>query len=99
MLTKRKAIKECKELWEEIEKGGYKSKDDFLNSDEGEDWLCRNYQNNCPLCEYAGMIDRNDEDCRSKCPLVLQYKKDCVLLGWSDYSFTKKWLDAIKNLK
>ena len=89
-LTKREAISECKRLWEEIEKSG-KDKYEFLNSPDGKKWLDKDYQDDCPLCEYAGgtACDR--------CPLRIQYGKGCYDLGFNDDK--PGWFEAVRGLK
>ena len=75
-MTRTKAIKECKELWGEIEKSG-ETKYEFLNSPAGKKWLDKNYFGNCPLCEYAGSKCSEEEDSCSYCPLTTQYEEIC----------------------
>ncbi len=97
MLTKREAIRECKELWGEIEKSRL-SKSGFLNSKDGEKWLKKGYVCNCPLCDVA---DANCDDCQ----LTIQYGTNSDFLSCYDLGFdenevpTPEWLNAIKGLK
>ena len=93
-ITKKKAISECKELWEEIEESGL-SKSSFLEGSAGKKWLDREYECDCPLCEYA-------LDCPKcpKCPLVKQYGEDCYALGFKDNGkIEPSFFDAIRGLK
>ena len=95
-LTKKKAIQECKDLWNEIKASG-NSKYWFFNSDNSRKWTSKNYQSNCPLCQYV-------EDCKkircSPCPLVVQYGKECAELGYNSYdSNVTKFTKYVNNLK
>ena len=90
LVTKREAIRECKRLWKEIEESGL-SKYGFLHSPDGEKWLCKNYQDNCPLCEYA-----SGNAC-DKCTLQTKYGKSCYKLDFT--SHTPEWYEAVKGLK
>jgi hypothetical protein len=95
MLIKQQAIRECKELWEEIDKSGL-SKNAFLGTDNGEKWRFKFYFCNCPLCEYD--CQQRGKCC--KCPLMEQYGKSCGTLGFRESSTpSRKWLDAIKGLR
>ena len=109
MLTEQQAIRECKELWEEIEKSGL-SKDKFFDTEQGKLWEKKKYNYNCPLCELtdtrgvlatlSGKIIEYSSGCKRDCPLFLQYGKGCYDLGFHDTRKpTKKWLNAIKGLK
>lgn len=90
-LTKREAVRECKRLWQEIEKSG-ETKYGFLNSPAGERWTNEHYWGNCPLCDYAPHCIR--------CLLVTQYNKRCGELGFNDHGYsTPEWFEAIKGLK
>ena len=93
-LTEKKAIRECKRLWEEIEKSGL-SKDYFLASPNGEKWVEKNYLANCPLCEYSGL---EDEDC-VKCPLIIQFEERCVRLGFDENKCNPRFFEAVRGLK
>ena len=94
-LTKKQAIKECKALWEAIEKSGL-SKWDFLKTDEGAKWKGKGWKGNCPLCEYASQI--RDGDC-SDCPLLKKYKKLCPDLGYLEANVsTPEWFKAVREL-
>lgn len=93
-MNKRKSISETKKLWDGIEKSEL-SKDGFLESPEGEKWLDKNYDHNCPLCEYAWQIP-----ICMKCPLVVQYGKQCFDLGYEeDKISTPEWFEALRGLK
>lgn len=88
----KEAIKECKELWKEIEESG-KTKYGFLNSPDGARWLAKHYWGSCPLCEYANPA------C-SDCPLVIQYGKLCIELGFRDCGESSpEWFKAVRELK
>ena len=90
-MTKREAIRECKRLWKEIGKFG-KDKDDFLESPAGEKWLDKDYQNDCPLCEYA-----RGKGCEF-CPLYTQYDKGCYELNFEANPPTQ-FIKAVMGLK
>ncbi len=89
-ITKREAVHECKKLWKAIEESGL-TKYGFLNSPEGQVWRNKHYIGNCPLCECY--------NCRS-CPLIIQYGKECIYLGFDDHGpCDKEWFKAIRDLK
>ena len=91
-MTKREAIRECKRMLKEIEKSGL-SKGRFLFSLDGGKWRDKHYQAHCPLCEYVGI------DCR-KCPLVIQYNKDCYEFGFNhSYTCEPSFFHAVRGLK
>lgn len=87
----REAVRECKRLWKEIGKSGL-SKQNFLASPAGDKWIAKNYQNDCPLCHYAG------DDCHD-CPLVIQYGKLCEELGYQRNPPEPKFFEAVRGLK
>lgn len=93
-LTEGKAIRECKELWAEIEKSG-KSKKEFLDTLEGKKWEGKKYDSECPLCEYG----RNQLNDCPKCPLVIQFRKDCFGLGYDIDGCSPEWFQAVRGLK
>ncbi len=93
-MTKREAIRECKELWKEIEESG-KTKYGFLGSPSGKKWRDKDYRSSCPLCEYSG------SNC-TKCPLITQYGKMCAQLGFKTYGHTPglpEFYEAVRGLK
>ena len=95
-MTKREAIKECKELWKEIKKSG-ETKYGFLNSPGGKKWLAKDYHGNCPLCEYKGPTVQLG--C-ARCPLKTQYDKNCIMLGFSDLGRSSPaFFKAVEGLK
>lgn len=92
-LTKRESIRVCKKLWKEIEESGL-SKQEFLDTPAGEKWRDKEYQNNCPLCEYDGKNECN------KCPLHTQYGKGCHSLGFMETEpISPEWFEAVRGLK
>jgi len=96
-MNKRQAIKECKELWREIEESGL-SKTEFLRTPADEKWVNKDYWGDCPLCEYSqskeGMATCNH------CPLVTQYGKNCYKLGFNDDKLSlPSFFKAIRGLK
>lgn len=93
-LTKKKAVSECKKLWKEIEESGL-GKEDFLRTLQGEKWLNKEYDSNCPLCDY---VDGQEEVSCSCCPIYLQYDMSCSLLGYCYSPPDKEWFDAVKGL-
>ena len=98
MLTKKQAIKECKELWVEIKRSKL-SKDDFLETEDGKKWVDKDYYQDCPLCQYVYQKDNFKDYCAS-CPLCIQYKgAGCYDLGYDSLETTTKWLNVIKGLK
>ena len=99
-MTKRQAIKECKELWGEIEKSG-KTKYGFLDSPAGAKWLAKDYESNCSLCDYAKSECPEEEDSCSYCPLMTQYGEYCYALGFRDpidYSLPS-FFEVVRGLK
>ncbi len=93
-LTKQQAIKECKELWEEIAKSGL-SKWDFIHSKVGKGWRDK-YESDCPLCEYT---DYTSFDNCGRCPLPYTGYERCRRLGYEFNSIpSKKWLNVIRGL-
>lgn len=94
-LTKKQAIKECKELWEEIEASGL-SKGEFLYSTkEGRRWRHKNYSCDCPPCHFDKQFN---DDC-THCPLVTKYGKDCYGLGYCGKELhSLSFIEAIRNL-
>lgn len=92
-LTEKKAIKLCKELWEEVKASGL-SKENFLRTEAGLKWLGK-YQNDCPLCEYG---EQFGDACLS-CPLETKYDQDCYELGFSEVSLpSDSWMEAVRGL-
>jgi len=92
-MYRREAIRECKKLWEEIEKSRL-SKMGFLNSPGGEKWWDKHYRGECPLCEYAFDLSNGCP----KCPLVKQYGKDCFALGYSRFGRSPSFFEAVRGL-
>ena len=92
-MNKRKAIAECKALWKEIEKSGL-GKYEFLGSPAGQKWGMKEYQDNCPLCEYVN----NNGGC-NVCPLTTQYNKGCTELKFSQAPDDPKFFEAVRGLK
>ena len=93
-LTKKKAIEECKKLWEEIEASGL-SKDDFLRTTGGEYWIDKEYFSNCPLCQHDS--DFGKDTC-SACPLVKKYRKKCSKLGFHANCHSTEFIEAVRGL-
>ncbi len=77
MITLRTAIRECKRLWKEIVASGL-SKWDFLQTEAGWKWKKKNYQHDCPLCQYDS---EHEDDCKA-CPLIIQYGQYCYRLAF-----------------
>lgn len=98
-MTKKQAIKDCKELWKAIEKSGL-SKSDFLRSEEGEVYDDRNYFGGCPLCEYTRVRDPENFPSCSTCPLVTKYSKRCDQLGYTIIGSTasEEFFAAVRGL-
>jgi len=94
-MTKREYIRECKRLHKEIERSGL-SKFGFLETPAGKKWWDKDYEALCPLCEYTASKESDCDDC----PLVLQYGKDCLSLGYSGLKISApEWFEAVRNLK
>ncbi len=97
ILTKKKAIAECKKLWEEIAAFGL-SKNAFLKTEKGKVWREKEYDADCPLCEYDTQ-KRIPGDYCSQCPLMRKYNQSCRDLGCKEHSIpSQEWLDAIRGL-
>lgn len=109
-LTKEQAIKECKELWEDIKETN-DTKEEYLNYHIYlKVWR---YECHCPLCQWTkeGMediepqivdIQLNCHHWQRICPLISQYGKSCYQLGFDedlDLEYSDEWFDAIENLK
>ena len=95
-MDKRTAIRECKNLWKEIDESGL-SKDDFLYTTEGEKWLDKRYLSACPLCEYV--ISSKEGDCDA-CPLCEQFDMTCFSLGFHHTEkHSRDFLRAVRNLR
>ncbi len=98
-LTKKRAIQECKELWEAIAESGL-SKMGFFYTEESEEWRKKDYQSDCPLCAYDAQRHRIGITWCHYCPLRTQYKNDCSSLGFVMHRVpSTEWLDSIKGLK
>ncbi len=99
-ITRRESIRECKRLWKEIEKSGL-DKYGFLHSPAGEKWWCKEYDHDCPLCEYVLGQGYNGETrrCVTHCPLHQQYGKGCALLRYDFTPADPQFFEAIKGLK
>ena len=104
MLSKEQAIKECKELWEEIAKSGL-CKDDFFRSPLSVKWRGK-YLADCPLCQYAyEQLKEVFWRCPS-CPLVEKYggaadpvDDRCEELGYDRVNIDDNgFLEYIRNL-
>lgn len=94
-LTREEAISECKELWRQIKESGL-SKSEFLDTPTGKIWKDKDYQNNCPLCQYA----LKDGGGCSYCPLIKQRKQGCSTLGFYETHVSEpKWFEAVEGLK
>ncbi len=99
-MNRRTAIRECKQLWGEIEKSGL-GKLEFLDSPDGEKRRAKDYLNHCPLCELSWGYR-----CKS-CPLVTQLgakrtKNDdppCYSLGFNDEEPSPAFWANVKKLK
>jgi hypothetical protein len=96
---KREAIRECKRVWKAIFNSGL-SKAAYINSKEGKFWRDKNYKFDCPLCNYAKAVRMDDFNCRTRCPLQIQYHNTCLNLSWSlDKLPSEKWLEAVNGLR
>lgn len=98
-LTRRQAIRECRELWEEIAESGKDKMEFLLATPAGKKWLDKNYALNCPLCE-AAKVD-GITDCQN-CALHRQYGYSCLKLGYLEYmpgDEDSEWLTVIRGLE
>ncbi len=91
-LSKKQAIAECRQLWKEIEESGLGKSKFLYETDRGKAWLKKDYQGNCPLCEYTN-------DCHT-CPLMTKYGKECRELGFTvgSNSTEPRFFEAIRGL-
>ena len=98
-LTKKKAIEECKKLWEEIEASGL-SKNDFLDkTDGGKIWKDKDYDCDCPLCQYSIDVHIGMGLRCLKCPLCEKYEKTCFELGFElDVRHKPIFIEAVRGL-
>lgn len=100
MLSKNQAIRECKELWSEIEKS-HLSKFRFMkypNSPIAQ--KVADYEVFCPLCEYVKQAFETDCSENQKCPLQEQYGESCMGMGYTgDLTDLTEWYSAVKGLK
>jgi len=94
-ITKKQAIAECKELWEEIVVSGL-SKWVFIHTPAGLRWRAKDYGADCPLCEYG----LNFIYPCNHCPLVVQYNTSCTHLGYSEDDTTgySQFLEKVRGL-
>ena len=92
-MTRKEAVRECKLLWEEIEESGL-SKLNFLASPAGVKWFDKEYQDNCPLCNYVA-----DKIGCDMCPLVKQYGKRCGELGYGSNPPDPEFFETVRNLE
>lgn len=104
-MIKKEAVRECKELWKEIEESG-ETKYGFLDSPAGGRWKDKHYYGNCPLCEYATALRKRHPTVGPElkvcdvCPLVTQYGKECTMLGFKDGGLSSpEWFEAVRGLK
>lgn len=78
ILTKKKALKICVELWDWMAKSGSESKAAWPG------WTKRKYaKNDCPCCEYA-LSGENPRGC-GKCPLFSLWQDKCITSSSSPY--------------
>ena len=111
-LTRKQAVRECKDFWTKIKEDGG-SKVHYLHTHDVNYGAC-----NCPLCQWVreGKFLGTTSDVWNKkvakidstiycveykriCPLVEQYGMVCLYLGYSEYSVYDRWLNYIMNLK
>ena len=110
-LTEKKAIQLCKEMWEQVELSGM-GQDDWLKLHPELEYG----QYGCPLCQWVQLGEEgwnigqkvdNSLWCRDSqrvCPLIRQFGKSCVQLGYKERLFdaalpTAGFYKAIKELK
>ncbi len=99
MLSREQAIKECKELWEEIWASGM-GKEKFFESKLGVKWVYKNYYQECPLCDYT--VDRPTIEGAHQCllcPLMQTYGATCDNLGYEYETTLSKWMEKVRGLK
>jgi hypothetical protein len=95
-LTKRQAIKECKELWAEAERS---KQDKFIVFRRL--FPEKNYFNSCPLCEYSTQFVKPGSHLLAKCsvcPFITQLGYSCLSL---EYTLTGSptFFQAVRELK
>lgn len=103
-LSKAKAIKICKEIWNEI---GKKPKFDAFPEK-----YTKEFEYDCPLCEWVyqggrakigeGQLVDDRIWCFSRyrhiCPLIRQYGQSCRQLGFDGNGSSPRFLNAVKGL-
>lgn len=105
-MTKKEAVKECKKLWKEIEESGETKYGFLFDSPTGKKWIDKNYSGYCPLCEYATALHKRRRAAEPElkvcdvCPLVTQYGKKCVYLGFTDSGMSlPEWFEVVRGLR
>jgi hypothetical protein len=104
-MSKLRAINLCKLMWEKIELSG-------MNK---EDWLelhpeVKFGEYGCSLClwvDQGGSFDGGQEvddrvwcgGMKRICPLIQQYGKSCIQLGYQDYESNADFYKAVRELK
>jgi hypothetical protein len=112
-MTQNEAIDACKEMWAAI-KYSQMSKKEFLRSSHGNKYREADWEYDCPLCDWVSKGNRykvshkrsslwcEEYDRSRRCPLVRQFHKTCVELGF-DTSYCagpqpKEFFEVIENL-
>jgi hypothetical protein len=100
-ITEKRAIKECKELWEQIHEISNDDKGDFLITSEGLGWLkSHKYVHDCPLCEYASQFSISRlsmDECNNKCPLQ-KLGGGCTDLGFTAFNRCPEFYENVMKL-
>jgi hypothetical protein len=82
-ITKKEAIKQCKQIWVLVLEGKVKNKAE-ANS------ILGNNTSHCPLCQYVNQIlkERGEHSCIPYCPLYTQLHLEhgCATVGCSYYT-------------
>lgn len=98
MLTKKRAIKECKEVWKFVYSGKAESKYQAIGmlslvNPKLADRIFK-YDFSCPLCKYTG-----DNICQDRCPLYTQLGIGCSSKGIEYNKHPNKFAKLVMELK
>ena len=101
--NKKKAIEECKILWQNIIDNHAMSKYAYLNSEAGKFWKqSHQFESDCPLCEYTSQFPQDGytpmTGTCSACPLTKKFGKGCARLGYTSIGDPKQFAEIVKKL-
>ena len=100
-LTKKRALFLCWKLWEWLAENPGKEKYSWPHWKVKRGKVERN-KYHCPCCEFTGMRDEGDEECRARCPLRNYWEGTClhgrnnVFYRWHCSSGARKQKDRTK---